>query len=199
MTRFRAQLEPLAQEVENNDRLRFGLYLILAIGITWLSLLLADANAELEREFINLRESHREVIGLGDENLWQQRYAEQSDVAETLQARLWTASTENQTLASIQSTLRKLTADAGLVKPSVLIGTPQWRSEALALKQVRTRVRGTFKADVALELVTRIEDFEPVLAVESLSIEIIRGHATRGNRFNMDVVAYYKVEGSAGD
>ena len=189
-------VEPFLDELDSNDRLRYGIYFILILGLVWFMLVLGDVRIEMSREHGVLQDRYSELQNIGDLELWQQRFREQASTQKELSALLWRSASKNQTLAAVQSAIRKLAADGGITKSNIRIGTPQVADESLGVYSVRTRIRGQFEADQVLSFVASIEDFYPALIFENLTIEIVQGRSTDKNRINADIVAYYQEPGT---
>lgn len=189
-----ALLSALSEQVEQNLRLRLGVYLILVLVLAWCCLVISEHNQELELKYQQAFSAYQDLASIGDATEWQTRYEAQSKLHAELLTKLWRAPSENQILASIQSSIRKLAKESKVDGYSVTIGTPQWYDESTGIKQVRSRIRARFASDEALLLVALVEDATPLLRVENLRLDIDTVRRANANTMSMDVLAYYQAE-----
>ena len=191
MMKLASLQQRLGEELNASDRLRYGIYSIAGLVTIWIWLLLADVNVELKRSFHNTSARLADLQSVGDQGTWEERLGEEQQIELRLRNLLWSSATENQTLAVIQSTIRSKAEASGVSSMSVTVGSPQWLVEEQGLKQVRTRIRARGSTNEALKLIALLEEEEPQLYVEKLSIKVLTGPRSGGNRINVDVLAYF--------
>ena len=166
-------LEDAASELNANHRLRYGIYLILLIGLIWFSLLLSDLNRALKSESARKHEELSELHAVGDFAVWQERFDQEQATRDVMFGQtIWVATSQSQTVASIQSTLLSLADDADVAEPAVVMGTVQSLDDSTNLYSVRARLRGSYAEDHVIGLVAAVEDFEPLLRIEELTIDV---------------------------
>jgi hypothetical protein len=183
----------LISDIDENHRLRGLLYLVILLVCCWMLLVLSENNEILIGEVKLLNVELAELVSIDDETTWNRRLeAEKASRENLLKTRLWEGESENQKLAAIQSSIRKLVTENGLTRPSVRIGTPGWYVEEKGLKKVKVRVGGGFEGNAALRLLSSIEEFEPLLAVDRLDI-LVDSKPARGNSLSIDVHAFYEI------
>jgi len=182
---------PLVAELDRNDRLRIGFLGILVLLAIWLILVLSDLNAAAYTKHRALTLKHSELIEAASLSEWESRRESQLATESILKKKLWVSATRGQTLAAIQSALRKLASDSGFLKSDVTMGTPMLFNEEIGLYRVRVRIRASYSGDTALAFLSSIEDFQPALVFENLSMEVVPSRAPGQNRFNADILAYF--------
>ncbi len=194
-----SRLAPFILELNSNDRLRYGFFLIVTLTVTWLTLALADTNAQKHQDYRKRAYMLAELENIAATEVWEARKENLQGVRQSLQSSLWSAATRSQALAAIQTTLRKLSSDSAFNKTTVTVGTPLLLDESLDMYQVRIRVRGSYSNDSALLFVARVEDFKPKFSIENMSMVVVPSRALGQNRFNADILAYFIESSVAGD
>ena len=178
-------------EIDQNDRLRLGCYFVVSLLLVWIILLTSDEVSKQERKYRERLEVRLDLESHGDEELWLKRFEDERLNYQGLKQNLWEGASENQTLALIQTSLRELTIASEMERFNIRVGTPEWQFEDKGVRRVRTRIGGTFRGDSALKMVSKIEMYSPMLVIESLSIQVDPLRPGLGNRFSIDVLAYY--------
>lgn len=204
-------LGEIRHELDANIRLRWGCYLIAVIFLLWLILVMSDSKRNLLRAQVTLADELTEMRDVESSEVWRQRVAELRQSRDQLLVHvLWESSTESQALAAIQSTVRSLAAESDIENLDIRMGSAQLFDAELGIYSVRMRLRGGYAQDDALRFVALVEDFQPVVSFERLSLEVIerkiRSRSGRrqkdsgrkpenpaDNRVNADLIAYYRV------
>ncbi len=184
-------IDSFFSELEGNQRLRIGSYLVVTLVAISTIMELKDANRILTMQYRSLDETKFDLESVDEDSIWRARHEKELEYKEALSKKLWSAPSENQVLASIQSNLRQLAANIGLEDFSLVTGTPDWHDEIPKIKQVRSRLSIRFRNDEGFRLIESIESSSPIFLIERLKIDADTGGQMRGSSMSMDVLAFY--------
>ena len=182
----------LAAELKENFRLRLGVWMILVILLTWVSLVWSDANRAmydttrvLEREWLSL--SEMESAGV-----WQSRLQEMEQAAASESAKIWSADSAGLAQAKVQATLGSLLLRDEFVNQSIKAGIPQPLPDLDGVYRLRVRVGTSFTPQQLRDSLLRLSRQVPHLEVDQLELR------RNGVRWNAELVlsAYFRLEDS---
>lgn len=163
-------LHNATKEVAGNDRLRWGLGVILALLVTYLVLFLSDVNDELYIQSLRLATEVEDSRTMGTAALWQERLELERSIATQLKARLWTGSSEGIILAAIRSEIQAMAAGSAMQNARIEMGTVQPVAGLPGIFSVRTRVRGVIERPMLAPFVHGLEAHQPTLVIEQAEI-----------------------------
>ena len=136
----------LAAEVAGNARLRWGVWLILAIALFYCILIQSDRVAAVHDEYVaeTDRMMKTEMI-LRDRQDWPQLLEAERETYRELLAMFWQAETAGLAQAKLQAALTGVIDSLDLRKPRIRSGASQPVPDLPAVWRVQTRLDGGYR------------------------------------------------------
>lgn len=194
MSRSRAAdwLKQAHQEIVANTRLRFGVWLALAVILFYLVLVLSDLRVQYETEARRLAEQAVRTDAVLTAADWQERAAESNALRLAIEARFWRADSRGIARAKLENWLRDRARDAGMqqlqidIEPAMQLGgyPHLWRVGA----QVQSRHHGG-----------AIRRWLAELAAEEQLIQIERLEVADHSRTRTWVYAFFIIGSDGGE
>jgi len=110
----------LSTELRKNTRLRAGLWLIVAISISYLVLLLNDYQVKLQQEHQSASTRLNQLQTITSQTQWLERAAQAQALRSQLQVKFWQANTQGLAQATFQKWLDTEMKRAKLIKKAYL-------------------------------------------------------------------------------
>lgn len=166
--------EQIQSELSENFRLRVGLWLIVVLFLSWLSLVWSDFNAGQYASIKNLERNQRALVDIESVEVWRERVNLEEDRVKRIEQTLWKASSDGLAKARLQAGLDELIVKDDFVKKSVKVGTPQ-PLDAVSVNRIRARVRVNVTPDQLVQTMTNIASYPQKLVVEELELNFRNG------------------------
>jgi len=186
------QFAKLSDELQANDRLRWGLWVIAAILVLQAVFVLSDRVAEVTSETQSLHKRLHKVALIEQQTEWGQRFAAESAVQIQLHERLWQARSEGLAKASLQAAIDQLAEHANIKIRQLQLSDPEPMSGVANIVQVRAELNAQLRRGSIPELLDTLATHEPPLFVDTLSMRIERNKTVK-----LQVMAYFAL-GEAG-
>ncbi len=176
-----AMLEPLRQQWRDSPLLRLGALVIVAILVWYGHVRMTEWNDALEAEARRLQERVVRLEALEGSRQWLDRAERATDLAASLEERLWQASTRGIGQANFQSWLERARAQTGLGDLSQQVGSLERLDGLAGVYRTRVRLEGQFRPGALWNFLQRVEGHKRAVWVEELEI--------RGERVTLALAA----------
>ena len=93
-------------ELRQNTRLRVGIWLIVALLLSYLTLLFNDYNAQIKQDYHNALTRFNQLQTLSQQTFWLERANQAQTLRTQLETRLWQADTKGLAQATFQKWLK---------------------------------------------------------------------------------------------
>lgn len=192
----------LVTELRNNQRLRWGTWLIL--GIIWfygVLVLRDEARASIEQHDSTLKQYTR-LKALSTQRQWLDRAESAKLTKVQMEGRLWQAGTSGLAQATLQDWLNLTLTQSGVTRPALTVTIVDEKSGDVSgenakagsadplttdLWKIRARVEFDFSPPSFYKLMAQLGAYEKRTVVESLTI-----HKEPVPRADMVLVAYFQ-------
>jgi len=180
-------------KAQANPRLRWGVWLIVCLVLSWVSLVWSDWNRALYEELRGVEIRLDSLSEMEEEEVWQQRLTDIDLLTSSVKARLWRAATTGLAQARIQTELNHLIERDESTKLAVRMGTPQTDESLSELHVIKVQVGCNLRPQQLLTTLANIESNSKLLVIERLKL------TDRGQRWNVDMVlaVYVLIPGQA--
>ena len=193
----------LYDQLQQNDRLRWGLALI--IGILWFYgiLLLRDSVEEKSRQYLSTTQAIHRLRDQLTQTEWAQRVEPVKTLTVQLEAKVWQATTAGLAQAALQDALNTITLKAGVVRSQInvtvvedtapSISTPNQAKAATdaglpeGLWKVKAKIAFDFSAPTLLDFLSQIETAPKQMVVGTLGV-----NKDVPNRVDVELYAYFQ-------
>ncbi|MDY6992248.1 MAG: hypothetical protein SVR94_06535 [Pseudomonadota bacterium] len=178
----------LVAEVRQNTRLRRGLWLIIALMLSYLTLGLHDY---LEQQRVRYQEAASHLTrlqGLAQQKQWRERALQAQELHEQVEAQLWQAETPGLAQATFQEWLNQQIKSAQVDNPRLEVESALEVETLEQLWQVTAKLTASFKPINFHRLLFFIAKNPQIMVIEHLEVILI-GHP----RFTLVVRAYFQV------
>jgi len=179
----------LSTELRKNTRLRAGLWLIVAISISYLVLLLNDYQVKLQQEHQSASTRLNQLQTITSQTQWLERAAQAQALRSQLQVKFWQANTQGLAQATFQKWLDTEMKRAKLIKKAYLRikSVLEMPNDTNAWK-VTARIDAPFTQRSLNRLLFAIAQHPLFIVTERLEIR-----HSRTPRFTLIVSAYFKA------
>ena len=119
-------IEHLRNEVADNSRLRFGLWVVTVLLFSWLWLIWADLNVE---KTLTLKQLNRKLVSLqhmDSVEVWERRSMQLNELLAKEEEGFWQAGTKGQAKAKLQTAIGGLISHDDFISPQVKVGEPSF-------------------------------------------------------------------------
>ena len=186
------QFKQFQLELSANQRLRWGVFLILVIAIVYIVLVLDDERTALMSSYNQLARERTELTSLEPENIWNERVLSEQGALEQSSKVVWRALSEAQARAGLQSHLSALADNTGIKNFKLRVGSFQLHPTIDKVSTVRFEIEGAYLDDKMLDFINALESNMPVYKIDRLSLITAR----QQNQLSMTVsVLFMAVEG----
>jgi len=170
MRALRRALRPLATELAANDRLRWGVWLILGILLVYCILVQSDRLAAAHRdhaaELERLARAGQVLAGRD----WPALLEAEREAHRALEARFWPAETEGLAQAKLQDALARVVEGLGLRDARFRAGASQAVPGAPGIWRVQTRLDAGYRRGAELRALHALATHPQKLIVDRLDI-----------------------------
>ena len=174
MTSINDQLNQARTELQQNVRLRVGLWLILLIGLSYLSLVQSDRMAlvqlDYEGQMEQLQKAQALQIGTAAGTGWSDQLSTQKTVAEELSGAFWEAETQGLAQASLQARLGEMIADLDINNSRIRSGVMQPVADMPGVWQIQAQLDGSYRLGAELQLLYAIARHPNKLVIDRLDL-----------------------------
>ncbi|HEC84966.1 MAG: hypothetical protein DRR08_13495 [Candidatus Parabeggiatoa sp. nov. 2] len=179
----------LSTELRKNTRLRAGLWLIVAISISYLVLLLNDYQVKLQQEHQSASTRLNQLQTITSQTQWLERAAQAQALRSQLQVKFWQANTQGLAQATFQKWLDTEMKRAKLIKKAYLRikSVLEMPNDTNAWK-VTARIDAPFTQRSLNRLLFAIAQHPLFIVTERLEIR-----HSRTPRLTLIVSAYFKA------
>ena len=191
---IKSQLTQLKQETDANQRLRWGIFLIAAIALFYLSLVLDDVQEKMLTDFSKLTLQKMELVDLEPNSIWRQRVILETQSLDEKETAIWKAESEALIRAQLQSRITDQAKTTDLSTFNMRVGSFQPHGALDDVSVVRLELDAVYTEDKVLDFIDALESSSPLLKMESMSLRI----GKKNNRAKMMVLAYVKSMKSSG-
>ncbi len=179
----------LRAEIADNSRLRGGLWLILFLVATWVSLVWSDFNLDLYKSTRNLE---RDLISLQEMEpvtVWNERASAAESRLASYQKSIWRADTPGLAAAQLQAELNTLVSKDDKSSLLIKVAVPQKLEGYPNLFRIRASIGANLFADQLVKTMGNIELNQLRLNVEQLGLK------KSGTRWSMALIvtAYFEI------
>ncbi len=179
----------LSTELRKNTRLRAGLWLIVAISISYVVLLLNDYQVKLQQEHQSASTRLNQLQTITSQTQWLERAAQAQALRSQLQVKFWQANTQGLAQATFQKWLDTEMKRAKMIKKAYLRikSVLEMPNDTNAWK-VTARIDAPFTQRSLNRLLFAIAQHPLFIVTERLEIR-----HSRTPRFTLIVSAYFKA------
>ena len=186
---FTDQFSSLKKDAETNQRLRWGIFLIVLLTLFYIALVLDDQQVEMMSEYQHLTLQKLELADLEPHAIWQQRATDEEKSLAEKEIAIWAAGSEALVRARIQSAITDHAEATELVSFNMRVGSFQPHIELSDISTIRLEFNAVYLADNILDFVSALESSTPLLKMESMSLRV----GKKNNRARLMILAYVKT------
>jgi len=183
------QLAQFKMEIGENQRLRWGLFLIAAISGLYITLVLDDFQMELRAEYDNLVRQQGEIATLEPEKVWYDRAIREETELNKKEGAVWRAESEALARVNMQSKISNFAQQANLQKFNLKVGSFQPHAKLAGISVIRFELDAAYTDDNMLDFVNALESNMPLFNVARLVLR----QGTQRSRVTMVIYAFYKA------
>jgi len=164
------QLAQAQRELQQNTRLRMGVWLIVIIGLVYLALVQSDRLTEAYNEFADQLQQLDRVESVQTGSDWADELAAEKALAEDLSGELWKAESQGLAQASLQASLDNIISDLNLGNARIRSGVMQPAAELPDVWQIQAQLEGRYRAGAELQLLYAIATHPEKLTIDRLDL-----------------------------
>ena len=179
MNAIRRALRPAAAELSQNARLRWGVWLILAVLLVYGILVQSDRLAAARDDYAGESGRLARAETLLRQRDWPERLAAEREAHQQLRATFWQAETEGVAQAKLQAVLTQVIEDLDLRKPLLRPGTSQPLPDLPEVWRVQTRLDASYRPGIELRLLHALATHPKKLVVDRLDLVRRKRHDSR--------------------
>lgn len=182
-----AQIDSLRRELQGNQRLRLGIWLILLIFGYYLCMVLADYQQGLTEEYQDITEKSVRLAALLEQAEWPERARGAKAALVQLEAKLPTADSPGLAQANVRTWLDRELKKLRISSTRVRVDTAAQIPGASGVLRVGATVEGTYRQDTFARLLLAIEAGPMLMSVEQLDIKL-----AKSQRFSLVFNSYFQ-------
>ena len=179
MNAIRRALRPAAAELSQNARLRWGVWLILAVLLVYGILVQSDRLAAARDDYAGESGRLARAEILLRQRDWPERLAAEREAHQQLRSTFWQAETEGLAQAKLQAVLTRVIEDLDLRKPLLRPGTSQPLPDLPEVWRVQTRLDASYRPGIELRLLHALATHPKKLVVDRLDLVRRERHDSR--------------------
>lgn len=182
------KLHSLQEEFKQNNRLRYGLWLIFCIVLSYLCLLLYDEQQQLKSEYFAYQGRIYDVDNVSRQSEWVERAELTSALKAEFGSKLWRSRSEGLAQATFQTWLDQQLTGFKLTNARLQMLAVEPVGDVLKLWKVSARLQADFDPSVFQRFMFRLENYSQITVVDSLTIR-------NGRRKNVDltITAWFQL------
>ena len=170
MNALRRALRPAAAELAANARLRWGVWLILAVLLVYCILVQSDrlAGARVDYAGGSLRLARAEALLARRD--WPERLEAERAAHQRIRSSFWQAETEGLAQAKLQAALTEVIGDLGIREPHMRSGASQPLPNLPEIWRVQTRLDAAYRPGIELRLLHALATHPKRIVVDRLDL-----------------------------
>lgn len=180
--------DDLIGELHRNSRLRLGLWLIGLILAGYGLFALDDQRRASQAELEQAREHLAKIQTIARQQDWPNRAEAAAELRQTLEAKLWTATSKGLAQANFQAWLSEQTKQSGLVNTRLAVENTVPVPGRPSLWRVGARLEGDFRQPALDQLLLALAREPRLIQIERLEIR-----KTTQSRFSLVVSGYFQA------
>ena len=188
MSRVMSVLARLGRELDENQRLRYGLFAIALLAVFYALSGLSAMRSRISADYTQDLERLERIQHTAEERGWNKRAADAQSLLAELQAQIPHSDSVGLAQATFQGWLRSA-AIATDPKLNIHIGTPQRVADNSPYWEIPAQLAGSLSHAKALELLRRIESRKDLVVIKRIRLSVVRPAS-----LSLDVVAYYRID-----
>jgi hypothetical protein len=179
------QIAQAKRELQQNTRLRMGVWLILMIGLTYLALVQSDRLADAHSEFADQVQQLDRIKSVKSGSDWTDALAAEEARAENLATVLWKAESKGLAQASLQASIDNIISGLDLSNARIRSGVMQPAAEIPDVWQIQLQLDGRYRPGAELQLLYAIATHPEKLIIDRLDL------SRQNSRLAVLVSAYF--------
>ena len=179
MNAIRRALRPAAAELSQNARLRWGVWLILAVLLVYGILVQSDRLAAARDDYAGESGRLARAETLLRQRDWPERLGAEREAHQQIRSTFWQAETEGLAQAKLQAVLTRVIEDLDLRKPLLRPGTSQPLPDLPEVWRVQTRLDASYRPGIELRLLHALATHPKKLVVDRLDLVRRERHDSR--------------------
>lgn len=166
----RQQWLRLAQQWQEQARLRLACWLVLALLVANLVALCADWAQARQEDYVRALVDLQKMRELAGQSYWPERAVQAEDRLSRLQERLWQARDESLARADVQAWLDAEVKKAGLQESRINVLPPLDFESGKADARIEVQLRGRFDAASFAKLLYAVEGSQHWISIDALEV-----------------------------
>ena len=188
MSALNQALRPLAAELADNARLRWGVWLILGIVLLYCILVQSDRVAAVHDEYAAEADRLAKAEILLQRQDWPELLEAERKTHRALKAVFWEAKTDGLAQAKLQGALTGAVEGLALRKPRIRSGGSQPVPELPELWRVQARLDGGYRPELEPQILHALATYPKKLIVDRLDL---RRRSRRDSHVTLILSAYF--------
>lgn len=179
----------LRTQLQENLRLRLGVWMILFVLVLYLALLLKDRNSELQDQYLEYTDKLNRLEEVADGKKWQERAQSARNMWADELKHFPSVESQGVARAGIENSLRAMLSKIGVIKPRVEIDQFRALSNLPGIMQLTAKIEGVFVPEQLVALLYELENQDQRGQVAKL--QIARGS---NSTFELTYVFYFQAD-----
>ena len=183
------QWQQASQQIKENDRLRFSVWMIAFIIVGYPILLISDHNESVSADVVRELEREARILRTANEKEWFERSEAAAKVADQIDQYFWRANSVGIAKATLFQTLNDWAADKQLQNVQIRLEEPFPVDDLSGIFRISGQVDVAFDAINSMDFLRQIESSDTKIVVERMEI-------TQRVRpvHKLVIAAYFKIE-----
>jgi len=162
--------QQVSKEVSDNQRLRLGFWVVLAISLFYIGMLIGDSRDSIEKQLSQSKQRELKAAHLAEESIWIDRAQDAQLLLSQLQLKFNSASTQGVAKATLQGLINDMIKNNALEKIRVRVEDSEDTNIGLPLWTFTVSIDGNLDAKKLEALLYQLSKHQHHLYVENLSI-----------------------------
>lgn len=183
------QWQQASQQIKENARLRFSVWMIAFIIVGYPILLISDHNKSVSADVVRELEREARILRTANEKEWFERSEAAAKVADQIDQYFWRANSVGIAKATLFQTLNDWAADKQLQNVQIRLEEPFPVDDLSGIFRISGQVDVAFDAINSMDFLRQIESSDTKIVVERMEI-------TQRVRpvHKLVIAAYFKIE-----
>lgn len=183
------QWQQASQQIKENARLRFSVWMIAFIIVGYPILLISDHNESVSADVVRELEREARILRTANEKEWFERSEAAAKVADQIDQYFWRANSVGIAKATLFQTLNDWAADKQLQNVQIRLEEPFPVDDLSGIFRISGQVDVAFDAINSMDFLRQIESSDTKIVVERMEI-------TQRVRpvHKLVIAAYFKIE-----
>lgn len=166
----RQQWVRLAQEWQEQPRLRLACWFVLALLVANLLALCADWSKARQEDYLRAAVDLQKMRDLAGQSYWPERAVQAEDRLSELRGRLWQARDESLARADVQAWLDAEVKKAGVQESRINVLPPLDFESGKADARIEVQLRGRFDAASFARLLYAVEGAQHWISIDAVEV-----------------------------